>query len=54
MSFEEFFGAAVDGNAVDDVAAFDAVDDVLPFRGFSEDGVLTVKVWGGAVSDEEL
>ena len=54
MSLEEFFGATVDGDPFDEITAFDAVDDVLPFGGFSEDGVFTVKVWGGAVSDEEL
>ena len=54
MSFEEFIGGAVDDDFIDEVAAFDGVDDVLPFGGFTEDGVLTVEVRGGAMSDEEL
>jgi len=54
VSFEEFFSGAVDDDLIDEVTAFDGVDDVLPFACFSEDGVLSVKVWSWAVSDEKL
>lgn len=54
MSCEEIIGRAVDGDAVDQVASFDGVDDILTFSGFTEDGVFPVKVWCRAVGDEEL
>ncbi len=44
----------MDDDFVDEVAAFDGVDDVLAFGGLSEDGVFSVEVGSGAMRDEEL
>ena len=54
MRCEKVIGRSVDGDAVDLVSSFDGVDDILPFSGLTEDGVLTIKVWSRAVGDEEL
>ena len=51
---EDVFGAAVDGDVLDGVAAFDLVDDVLAFGSLAEDSVLAVEVRSRKVGDEEL
>ena len=44
----------MDGDIRNGITAFDGVDDVLAFGRFSEDGVFSVEVRGGAMGDEEL
>lgn len=44
----------MDRDGLDEVASFDGVDDILTFCRFSEDSVLAVEVWRGAMRDEKL
>ena len=54
LGCEDRLGVIEDFNAHDLVTLADGIDHVLSLAGFTEDGVLAIKVRGGAVGDEEL